>query len=112
VLEVDAEQRELIRPGRAVSIDARSIRRDDDLDLHLRRRRLATLDAVAVLADGEVLWYLGAEIVTVREAPARSVSAQALDPDLGGVVLRDGDVVIDHVRGTERRYEAGVLARQ
>jgi hypothetical protein len=72
VLEVDDKQRELIRPGRAVSIDARSIRRDDDLDLHIRRHRLATLDAVAVLADHERPWYPGAEIVSVREAPART----------------------------------------
>jgi hypothetical protein len=65
-------QRELIRPGRAVSIDARSIRRDDDLDLHIRRHRLATLDAVAVLADGERPWYAGSEIVAVREPAART----------------------------------------
>jgi hypothetical protein len=112
VLEVDDVQRELIRPGRAVSIDARSIRRDDDLDLHLRRHRLATLDAVAVLADGERPWYVGAEIVSVREAPARVAAATLLDPDLGGIVLREGDEVIDHERGTVHRYEAGVLVLQ
>jgi hypothetical protein len=70
VIEVDDVQCELIRPGRAVSIDARSIRRDDDHDLHIRRHRLAVLDAVAVLANGERPWYVGAEIVSVREAPA------------------------------------------
>jgi hypothetical protein len=86
VLEVDDEQRELIRPGRAVSIDARSIRRDDDLDLHFRRHRLATLDAVAVLADGERPWYAGAEIVAVRE-PAARIKGEIIETR--GVIRRE-----------------------
>jgi hypothetical protein len=42
--------------GTPVSIDARSVRRDDVALTHVRRHTLARLDAVALLARGEVPW--------------------------------------------------------
>jgi hypothetical protein len=84
VLEVDDEQRDLIHPGRAVSIDARSIRRDDDALARVRRHTLAQLQAVAVLVDGERPVYDGARIVSVREAPARTSEGQASQVVIGG----------------------------
>lgn len=94
--------------GRPVSIDARSIKRDDNELIHVRRHRLVQLQAIAILDPGEVPVYDGAKITRVRPLPART-AAPVGALDLGGYVLREGDEVIDHVRGTVRRYEGGTL---
>jgi len=52
-----------VRIGTAVSIDARSVRRDDD-DLRIRRHTLVRLDAVAILGAGEVPYYEHAKAAT------------------------------------------------
>jgi hypothetical protein len=67
---------ERIHEGRALSIDAKSIRRDDTELTHVRRQRLAQLQAIALLADGERPWYADARIVRPRtDAPPRRRSA-------------------------------------
>jgi hypothetical protein len=108
VLEVNAAQRELVRVGQAVSIDARSVRRDDNELSQTRRHRLATLDSVAILRDGERPWYDGARIVGVREQPERE-PARSYATSFGGYPLREGDVAIDHAAGVAFRFERGKL---
>jgi hypothetical protein len=112
-LEVNAEQRALIRHGGGVSIDARSLRRDDDSDLYIRRHRMAKLDAVAICANGERPIYPEAKIVSIDELRERRAAkvAASLDPDFAGVELTEGCVLIDHVKGVSHRYERGRLVR-
>jgi len=71
---------------------------------------LPRLDSAALFARGEVPVYQHAAITSVRELPARTVSPVGLI-DLGGYVLREGDEVIDHVRGTVHRNEGVRLVR-
>jgi|tagenome__1003787_1003787.scaffolds.fasta_scaffold20900887_1 hypothetical protein len=70
LIEAEDDQLDRVRPGTAVSIDARSVKRTDDADLRIRRHSLIRLDAVAILGAGEVPYYEHAKITAVRELPA------------------------------------------
>jgi len=69
-----------VRVRTPVSIDARSVRRDDDDDLRIRRHTLVRLDAVAILGAGEVPWFQHAKIVGVRELPVRPTVGRRSTP--------------------------------
>jgi hypothetical protein len=90
VLDLEDDLPDLIQPGRPVSIDARSIRRDDDEDLHIRRHTLVQLQAVALLADGERPWYPEAKIISVRQLPARR------EPTVGVECHGEPRVIVRH----------------
>jgi hypothetical protein len=82
-----------VHVGRAVSIDARSVRRDDDDFVRIRRHRLAQLKAIAILNPGQHPGYEGAEITRIREvAQATTVEGEVLTGD--GVLSRDCGVVL------------------
>jgi hypothetical protein len=73
--------RERVRRGARVSLDARSIKRDEDSDLRLVRHTLAKLNHIALVNPGQVQGHLGAVITYVREMkpakrehPARAAS--------------------------------------
>lgn len=86
---------ERIHEGRPVSIDAKSLKRDDDELTRTRRHRLAQLQAVALLADGERPWYEHAKITRVREITAGLLRGgadvpSAAPPVTGGTIRREG----------------------
>lgn len=95
------EARERIRVGQPVSLDARSLNRDDDVDLYIRRHYVVKLEAVAILADGETPAYDGARVTFVRErtgenskaALPTSRSAGEIIHHHSGVLVRNCGVV-------------------
>jgi hypothetical protein len=112
LIECDDEQAERIRVGQPVSLDATSIRRDDDAALGLRRHEIVRLDALALIdGERERPAYPGAKVVSINELRERRAKAIA-DLDLGSYQLQEGDVVLDHVRNTAHRFEGGRLVLQ
>jgi hypothetical protein len=91
LVEAEDELLDRVKIGTPVSIDARSVKRDDDSDLRIRRHSLVRLDAVAVLGRGEVPYYEHAKITGVRELGARPVD-RAVDEgefvETGGAMIR------------------------
>jgi hypothetical protein len=84
-----------VETGRPVSIDARSVRRDDNELTHVRRNTLARLDAIAILEDdgGEVPIDRDAKIERVRELSAHPRGADvpsAAPPVTGGTIRLEG----------------------
>jgi hypothetical protein len=76
-LEVDETQADLIHVGVPVSIDARSLQRDDDHLVGTRRHRLVKLDALAIGLAGAHPGYEGATIVAVRKLGSRQPATMA-----------------------------------
>jgi hypothetical protein len=112
MIECSDEQAARIRVGQPVSIDATSIRRDDDAALGLRRHEIVRLDALALIdGERERPAYPGAKVVSINELRERRAKAIA-DLDLGSYQLQEGDVVLDHVRNTAHRFEGGRLVLQ
>jgi hypothetical protein len=102
-----------VRTGRPVSLDARSIKRDDNELTHVRRHRLAQLQAIAIVNDGEVPVYADAGITSVRELAACTATngRPSVRETLGGYVFHEGDELIDHEHGTVHRYDGRKLVR-
>jgi len=94
VVEVEDDQSDLIHVGRAVSIAARSVRRDDDIDLHIRRHILVRLDGIAIADEGERPVYPEAKITEVRELPARTADAVEYVDTHGAMIRRPCGVVL------------------
>ncbi len=69
----------LIRVGAPVSIGARTIRRDEDLDLRVKRHTMAQLQHIAIGAPGQLGAFPGAKITSVR---AESTLASKSKPKL------------------------------
>lgn len=118
---------ERIKVGAPVSLGARTIRRDDDVHLHIRRHTLAQLQHIAIARHGEIAKISGAKITSVRRmadaTPATSDAdwlaglpdywVEALQGDKPGEVtalLGKGDRV--EYRWDGRRFvSAGAFAR-
>ena len=76
--------------GRPVSIDARSIRRDADDFIRIRRHRLAQLQAIAILNPGQHPGYAGAKITRVTVAPKSAMELEAEVVHTRGMIRREG----------------------
>jgi hypothetical protein len=51
-------------------------------------------------------------VISIDELRERKAKAIVADLDLGSYELKEGDVVLDHERGTAHRYEGGRLVLQ
>jgi hypothetical protein len=80
---------------------------DDDGALGLRRHEIVRLDALALIGgERERPVYPEAKVIAISELRERRAKAIA-DLDLGSYQLQEGDVVLDHERGTAYRFSGG-----
>lgn len=91
-LIVDEDAGELLEVGAAVSIDARSIRRDDHQDARTRRHRLVQLTDVCLVAPGEVAGLPGAKITAIRPLQS-SLRSEDLTPS-GEEIIHGGGTLV------------------
>jgi hypothetical protein len=100
--------RERMKPGARISLGGRSVTWYEDPDLRIVRHTKVKLEEVALVRDGEIPGFIGAEITDVRELPQPKLAARVVD----GITLQPGDELLDSERRIVFRNNDGTIEQR